>query len=374
MDTSQQFNKSHLKPHAGSKALKKKKVYEKKHPENVHKLTKGQGHKGYSFKSVVKANKYRQRTLDRGHKKDHLAIHNRIEEDNPPPYFVAVVGPKNSGKSTIIRSLIKHYTKQNISTINGPITVIGGKKRRLCFFEVPSDICSMIDIAKVCDLCLLVIDAYYGFEMETFEFLNILKVHGFPKVIGVLTHLDQFKKLAQVKKVKKTLKHRFWTEIVDGAKLFYLNGIKGNKYMKREIINLARFISQAKFRPLVWKNTHPYVICDRFEDITSPILIEENSKCNRKLALFGFVRGTYLKPNSMVHFMGVGDYSINSLSVLKDPIPLTQTKRKLNEKDKLIYAPLADLGDIVYDKDAIYMDIKPNQINFTKVDQLITTT
>ena len=33
----------------------------------------------------------------------------------------------------------------------------------------------------------------YGFEMETFEFLNVLQTHGFPKVMGVLTHLDHFK-------------------------------------------------------------------------------------------------------------------------------------------------------------------------------------
>ena len=32
------------------------------------------------------------------------------------------------------------------------------------------------DIGKVADLVLLLIDASFGFEMETFEFLNILQV------------------------------------------------------------------------------------------------------------------------------------------------------------------------------------------------------
>lgn len=34
----------------------------------------------------------------------------------------------------------------------------------------------MLDVAKVADLALLLVDASFGFEMETFEFLNILQV------------------------------------------------------------------------------------------------------------------------------------------------------------------------------------------------------
>jgi ribosome biogenesis protein BMS1 len=81
---------------------------------------------------------------------------------------------------------------------------------------------------------LLLVDGNFGFEMETFEFLNILQarrprtspaaplcappgadsgrktpqVHGFPKVMGVLTHLDEFTDASKLKKVKKTLKVR----------------------------------------------------------------------------------------------------------------------------------------------------------------------
>ena len=43
-----------------------------------------------------------------------------------------------------------------------------------------------------------------------------LQVHGFPKVMGVLTHLDSFKDNKHLKKTKKVLKHRFWAEIYQG--------------------------------------------------------------------------------------------------------------------------------------------------------------
>lgn len=50
-----------------------------------------------------------------------------------------------------------------------------------------------------------------------------------------------------------------------GAKLFYLSGIRNGKYLQREVLNLARFISVMKFRPLSWRLTHPYLLTDRFE-------------------------------------------------------------------------------------------------------------
>ena len=51
-------------------------------------------------------------------------------------------------------------------------------------------------------------------------------------------------------------------------------------------------------------------------------------------------------------FTGCGDFHLSSVSVLPDPCPLPekQKKRSLNEKEKLIYAPMAGVGGIVYDK------------------------
>ena len=83
---------------------------------------------------------------------------------------------------------------------------------------------AMIDLAKICDLALVLIDASIGFEMETFEFLSLLQNHGFPNVMGILTHLDYFKENKMIRKTKKRMKKRFWKEVYDGAKLFYFSG------------------------------------------------------------------------------------------------------------------------------------------------------
>lgn len=146
----------------------------------------------------------------------------------------------------MIRSLVKLYTDNSLSSPTGPITVLTTKKRRMTFFECPNDTSAMLDVAKIADLVLLVVDAKFGFEMETFEFLNILQTHGFPKVLGVFTHLDQFKTSKSLNRTKKLLKHRFWTDIYDGAKMFYFSGIVNGKYLKNEVRQLHLLLSRVK--------------------------------------------------------------------------------------------------------------------------------
>jgi ribosome biogenesis protein BMS1 len=39
------------------------------------------------------------------------------------------------GKSTLIRSLVKNWTKQNLKETHGPVTVVTGKGRRVTLIE-----------------------------------------------------------------------------------------------------------------------------------------------------------------------------------------------------------------------------------------------
>ena len=84
--------------------------------------------------------------------------------------IVAIVGPPGVGKSTLIKSLVRRYTKQTLSDIRGPVTIVSGKKRRLTFVECNNDLNSMIDIGKIADLVLLMIDGSFGFEMVGQDF------------------------------------------------------------------------------------------------------------------------------------------------------------------------------------------------------------
>lgn len=360
----EQSHKPHRLRQAGpSKQTKKKKQ------QGGGEEEKKRNPKAFGFNSSVKAKKLQSRTVEKEQRKLHVPTIER-NYGEPPPFVVVVHGPPQVGKSLLIKCLVKHYTKHNIQEVRGPITIVSGKKRRVQFVECPNDINGMIDAAKFADLALLLIDGSYGFEMETFEFLNILQVHGFPKIMGVLTHLDQFKDVKKLKKTKQRLKHRFWTEIYDGAKLFYLSGLIHGKYVKREIHNLARFISVMKFHPLSWRTSHPYVLADRFEDVTPPERVRVDNKCDRNITLYGYLRGCNLKRGTKVHIAGVGDYNLAGVTALADPCPLPSAAKKkgLRDKEKLFYAPMSGLGDLVYDKDAVYININDHFVQYSNVD------
>ena len=51
-----------------------------------------------------------------------------------------------------MRSLIKNFTRQKLTDIRGPVTIVSGRKRRITFIECRNDINSMIDVAKIADL------------------------------------------------------------------------------------------------------------------------------------------------------------------------------------------------------------------------------
>jgi ribosome biogenesis protein BMS1 len=335
----------------------------------------------FAPKSGRTADKQGRRNAERDQTRLHVPLVNRTPDAEPPPVIIAIVGPPGVGKTTLLKSLVRRYTKQTLNDVKGPVTVVSGKKRRLTFIECNNDLNSMIDIGKIADLVLLMIDGSFGFEMvcshflylncmpiylfaqETFEFLNILQSHGFPKVIGILTHLDLIKKAATLKDTKKALKKRFWTEIYQGAKLFYLSGVLNGRYPDTEILNLSRFVSVMKFRPLVFRNAHPYLLADRIEDLTPREEVRlSKGKCDRTVTVYGYVRGTNLRLGTKVHVPGVGDLDMKSVTILGDPCPLpdadSEKRRKLSEKKKLlIHAPMSDIGGVMYDKDAVWINV-----------------
>jgi ribosome biogenesis protein BMS1 len=247
-DHAKQDHHTHKARKAGRGAKERKKdLQQKKQGTRVERHNV----RASSVANIGRTKRNIQRNLDRSQKKEYVPLDDRrtdVQHETPPP-VVVVMGPTGVGKSTLIRSLVKMYTNHNLTTVTGPINVVTGKQKRITLYECPNDTAAMLDCAKIADLVLLVVDAKFGFEMETMEFLNILQTHGFPKVVGIFTHLDQFgKAYKNVKRTKKLLKHRFWTEIYDGAKMFYFSGVIHHKYLKNEIKQLTLYISRVKVR------------------------------------------------------------------------------------------------------------------------------
>lgn len=110
------------------------------------------------------------------------------------------------------------------------------------------------------------------------------------------------------------------------------------------------------------------------------------------MTVYGYVRGTHFKTSAFaffvdggfltshynrvptrpphshaamnVHIPGCGEATVRDIGLLEDPCPPPVTwdgskkiKRRLDERDRLIYAPMSDVGGIVYDRDATFVEV-----------------
>ena len=292
-------------------------------------------------------------------------------EIDEPPLIIMVQGGHSSGKTTLIKSLVKYYTNQNITSFKGSITVRNSKNQRLTFIECPNNISSLDDCSKIVDVAILLIDARVGFEMETFEFISLLKNHGFTQIMGVITHMDDFKKNKSLSKYKKQIKKRFIKDATDKSKLFYLFGIKNNLYIKLQLHTMARYLKVIKPNQPGFRINHPYVFCDRY-DLTFTKSTQDNDNDDVIVSLFGYVRGNHLNKNSLVHINGLGEYKIDYATEIDDPCPIEMVakngkiKRTLKKKDKNLYAPYSNINMLEYDRKSGYINIPEKLVTFTK--------
>lgn len=149
METKDQ--KKHRKKNSGPKAEKKKKRHLQDLQLGDEEDARKRNPKAFAVQSAVRMARSFHRTQDLKTKKHHIPVVDRTPLE-PPPIVVVVMGPPKVGKSTLIQCLIRNFTRQKLTEIRGPVTIVSGKKRRLTIIECGCDINMMIDLAKVADL------------------------------------------------------------------------------------------------------------------------------------------------------------------------------------------------------------------------------
>jgi len=109
--------KVHRARQSGPKAIKKQ--------SGKHQPDKNRNPKAFSIQSVNKVAKQVHRSLDKETGKHHVPLVDRTAVE-PPPVVVAIVGPPKVGKTTLINNLIKNYSREKISDLRGPVTIVSG--------------------------------------------------------------------------------------------------------------------------------------------------------------------------------------------------------------------------------------------------------
>jgi ribosome biogenesis protein BMS1 len=129
-------HKSHVKSKKGRKEENKKaqKVNKSIRKDDDEAEKRKRNPKAFAIQSAVKAERRVRRKEDIVAKRTHVPTVDRAPLE-PPPIVVAIVGPPKVGKTTLMSCLIKNFTRQTMTDIRGPVTLVSGKKQRLTFIE-----------------------------------------------------------------------------------------------------------------------------------------------------------------------------------------------------------------------------------------------
>jgi ribosome biogenesis protein BMS1 len=95
------------------------------------------------------------------------------------------------------------------------------------------------------------------------------------------------------------------------------------------------------------------------EDNTIYEKTKQNYKAEHDLVMFGFLRGSNFRKGCRVHVVGVGDFQVDEVLIMIDPCPLSGIvkRRVLNDRERLVYGPLAEISFLLYDNDITYIDV-----------------
>nr|UXY86642.1 BMS1-like protein [Cryptomonas paramecium] len=257
------------------------------------------------------------------------------------PVFISILGPRRVGKTTLSTSLIFYYSFLNHYKINGPFCILNNQKNSYLFREIPCDKLSMINSIKTSDIIILLVDCYFGLELETFEMLSLLNSYGCVRILCVLTHLDLFSNWKTLKKAKIRIKKKLKFETSTELKLIYFQGITINeKYLSREISNLSRYFFKKSCLPSLHDNLNCAIIFS----------IKIYKKNFEKALFIGYNRGKSFKKINNVFFYipGMGKLEIQKIN--SNSLKKSKNYNKFNLEKKIYY----NLKKIVFSEKKIW--------------------
>ncbi|KAH0623029.1 hypothetical protein JD844_030927 [Phrynosoma platyrhinos] len=192
---------------------------------------------------------------------------------------------------------------------------------------LPENLHAVLDLAKVADTLLFVLDPLEGWDAVGDHCLSCIFAQGLPNyglAVQGLAGQPLKKQMDCRKNLSKAIEKRF-----PEAKLFPLD-------TEQESALLLQHLASQKQRHLAFRDRRPHLLAEAAEFVPSL-----QSALVGTLKVSGYVRGQRLNVNSLVHIVGHGDFQMSQMDAPQDPFALnpriTKVARKsMGEQDDLI--------------------------------------
>uniref|UniRef100_A0A8C7B2M1 Pre-rRNA-processing protein TSR1 homolog n=1 Tax=Neovison vison TaxID=452646 RepID=A0A8C7B2M1_NEOVI len=172
----------------------------------------------------------------------------------------------------------------------------------------PGDLHTVLDMAKVADTILFLLDPLEGWDSTGDYCLSCLFAQGLPTyalAVQGVSGLPPRKQIDGRRKLTKTVEKRFPDD-----KLLLLD-------TQQEADMLLRQLANQKQRHLAFRDRRAYLFAHAADFLPS----EENNLVGT-LKISGYVRGQALNVNSLLHIIGQGDFQMKQIDAPMDPFPL----------------------------------------------------
>ncbi|XP_073902697.1 pre-rRNA-processing protein TSR1 homolog isoform X2 [Castor canadensis] len=182
----------------------------------------------------------------------------------------------------------------------------------------PGDLHTVLDMAKVADTILFLLDALEGWDSTGDYCLSCLFAQGLPTytlAVQGVSGLPPKKQIDVRKKLNKAVEKRFPND-----KLLLLD-------TQQEAGMLLRQLANQKQRHLSFRDRRAYLFAHAADFVPS----KENDLVGT-LKISGYVRGKTMNVNSLLHIVGHGDFQMKQIDAPMDPFPLN-TRVIKSQKD-----------------------------------------
>ncbi|XP_041652748.1 pre-rRNA-processing protein TSR1 homolog [Cheilinus undulatus] len=289
-----------------------------------------------SVTALTKKQRKEQKKMDRRHKANQLRRNKkdmvltekrRLGTRDGPPHLVAVLSLHAAVDAAAVTKLLRGegaggvvHQERCISGISDSFGLILPRfKQRFIFLsQSTADMHSLLDVAKIADSLVFVLDSTEGWDSYGDHCLSCLFAQGLPShalVCQGVSDLPVKKRVESRRALSKITEIRF-----PDTRLFPLDS-------EQDATLLLRHLGTQRQRKLGFRSRRSHLLAQH-------VTFTPNSPAEGTgggptglgtLCVSGYVRGHPLRADRLVHISGHGDYQLSQIDAPLDPLPLNLT-------------------------------------------------
>ncbi|KIW13960.1 hypothetical protein PV08_06741 [Exophiala spinifera] len=350
--TTKQEHKPYKSRHASKSALKdaaKGKV-------ESHRAHKGQRKTPHQqvMSKLTRRNQAKQMRMN--HKEKREGEEHIFQGTDGAAKHIAIVPLSNTINSyAAIKALNESVDISGPDVSSGTVPVkVDRFRRNLLYLPATFDLLNALDVCKLADWVVFVLDAEQTFGEVEDSFLRALEGQGITNVTAVVKDIEA--------KVPAAKRSRHLTDLkISIGRYFPASDKLSSLDSKSDCSNLVRSMCTASTRGIRWRDDRSWML---IENVNWGNI--DDGADSAAVTLCGTIRGKGLNPDRLVHVPGWGDFQIN---VIRE-VPRQGQKRKANEMDADVpvneWRPTADQDELA--------ELAPEQAEMHDVASTAATT